>query len=120
MRLYNTIRKLIILTREGLMKKIIVLLIICMLAVTPAFAFLYDIEILTVEQIEKLKDEELIEVFTEAKIEEQASSEFHNGAGFSSAKDYQKRKNLLRFIIRLRKEMSKRDVEADPIDEWLK
>jgi len=101
------------------MKKIIMILASVFLAANIAFAFLYDLEILDIKQIAELSDESLLARFMEAKIEEKASGEFHRGAGFSSAKDYNKRKDLLRYVIFLRREMSKRKLEADPIDEWL-
>ena len=67
-----------------------------------------------------MTDEELTATLIEAKVEEKASQEFHQGAGFSSAKEYYKRKDLLRFIIYLRQEMKTREMEADPLDSWLK
>ena len=100
-------------------KMLFALLMVCLMAVT-ANAFLYEIEMLAAKELKKLTNEELIEVHTEAKIEEKASSEFHKAAGFSSAKDYKKRKKLLRYIIDLRREMSIRGIEPEPIDEWLK
>ena len=85
-----------------------------------ADAFLYEIQILSIEQIKELSDEEMIDAYTEAKIEEKASSEFHVGAGFSSAKDYTKYKDLLRYIIYLRREMNLRGLEIEPIEQWLR
>lgn len=101
------------------MKKLLIAIIVVLMAATSSSAFLYEIEILTQEQIKKLSDTELVEVYTEAKIEEYASSEFHQGAGFSSGKEYEKRKDLLRYIIFLRREMALRELESDPIQEWL-
>jgi len=103
------------------MKRIIAFgLCLLFLSTVTAQAFLYEIPILSKEEIKKLSKEDLSEAYIEAKIEEKASQEFHIGAGFSSAKDYTKRKNLLRYIINLRKEMSERQVQVDPINDWLK
>ncbi len=102
------------------MKKIITVLFVFLLVASQAFAFLYTIKILTKEELKELKKEDLAEVYLEAKIEEKASGEFHIGAGFSSSKDYGKRKDLLRFIVNLRREMAVRDIEPEPIEEWLK
>ena len=75
---------------------------------------------LTAEEILALQDLQLMDAYREAKIEEKASSEFHVSAGFSSAKEYNQRKELLRYIIFLRKEMKKRDLEPEPLEDWLK
>ena len=99
---------------------LIVTLILAVLVIKPARAFLYEIEMLSPEQISVLTDQKLIESYTEAKIEEKTSAEFVLAAGFSSAKDYEKRKSLLRYIIYLHREMNKRNIEPDPIEEWLK
>ena len=103
------------------MKKILLSAIVGLLVLSfPAWAFLYEIKILTGQEIEALSNQELSDIYTEAKIEEKTSAEFHVSAGFSSAKEYNKRKDLLRFIIHLRREMQKRNVEIEPIDEWMK
>lgn len=103
------------------MRKIfIILALLTAVSAGPAGAFLYEIEILSTEQIAALADQKLVEAYTEAKIEEKTSAEFVQAAGFSSAKDYDKRKDLLRYIINLRREMSKRNIEPDPIEDWLK
>ncbi|MGE0268031.1 MAG: hypothetical protein AB7S78_06215 [Candidatus Omnitrophota bacterium] len=102
------------------MKKLIVLLSAFLLFASSAQAFLYSIKILTKAEIKQLTDEDLASIYLEAKIEEKASAEFHEGAGFSNAKEYDKRKELLRFIVYLRQEMSARGIEPDPVDLWLK
>jgi len=101
------------------MKRLFVILSIALLCATASEAFLYEITLLTQEQIKELTNEELFDVYVEAKIEELASHEFHQGAGFSNAKEYNKRKDLLRYIIDLRREMSERELEVFPIEEWL-
>ncbi len=103
------------------MKKIFILFMFLMaLAASPAMAFLYEIDILSPDQVTQLSDQKLAEAYTEAKIEEKTSAEFVQAAGFSSAKDYDKRKDLLRYIIYLRREMAKRNIVPDPIEDWLK
>jgi len=101
------------------MKRFLLAFIIIFICVSPGFAFLYQLELLTSEEIKELTDVQLWEVYVEAKVEEKASGEFHRGAGFSNAKEYEKRKELLRYIIYLRKEFNERDIEVDPIEEWL-
>lgn len=102
------------------MKKMVLMLLMVALLSSTACAFLYEIKMFSAEEIKNLNNAQLIDVYTEAKIEERASSEFHISAGFSSAKEYEKRKELMRFIVNLRKEMSKREIVPDPIEDWLK
>lgn len=102
------------------MKKLAFLLAFVLLLTSNAQAFLYSVKLLTKAEIKQLSDDELVSTYTEAKIEEKASAEFHEGAGFSNAKEYEKRKDLLRFIVYLRQEMKARGIEPDPVDEWLK
>jgi len=102
------------------MKRIILLLLAVLLISNPALAFLYDdVKFLSVEEIKKLSDEDLIQTYIDAKIETNASKTFHANAGFNSAKDYKKYKELLVLIIRLRQELELRGKEAPPVDEWL-
>ena len=92
-----------------------------LLVVQPVFAFLYEIPVLSREEIQKLSTEDLTEKYIEAKIEERASHEFHIGAGYNSAKEYKNRKKLLRFIFELRRELARREAaDANALDEFLK
>jgi len=103
------------------MKKTLSILLALMLTSSSVLAFVYEIPIRTSEEIHKLSDSELSDAYIEAKIEEKASGEFHAGAGFSSAKDYGKRKSLLRYIFDLRREMAKRErINSDELDSYLK
>ncbi|MBZ0166205.1 MAG: hypothetical protein K8I00_05305 [Candidatus Omnitrophica bacterium] len=102
------------------MKRLAVVVLILLCWTSPGEAFLYNLKFLSEVEISALADEELVSTFLEAKIEEKASSEFHRGAGFSNAKEYEKRKQLLRFIIYLNREMNKRGITPDPVDSWLK
>ena len=103
------------------MKKMIVLLLLVLSLTTQAFAFLYELPVLSGEEISKLTNEDLMEKYIEAKIEAKASEEFHRAAGFNSGKEYGNRKKLLRYIFDLRREMSKREgVEAGTLDSLLK
>lgn len=90
-------------------------------AASPAVAFLYEITVLTKEEIQKLSDKDLEEVYIEARIEERTSQEFHTGAGYNSAKDYNKRKQLLRYIFELRREIGNREQLKDlDLDEYFR
>ena len=103
------------------MKKIIIFLCMILSLTTQAGAFLYELPILSKDEIAKLTDEDLMEKYIDAKIEAKASEEFHRAAGFNSVKEYENRKKLLRYIFDLRREMSKReDVEAGKLDALLK
>jgi hypothetical protein len=103
------------------MRKIFVFILLFMFLAMPSYAFLYEITILSSEEIAKLSNDDLKEVYIEARIEKKASGEFHAGAGFSSKKPYEKRKDLLRYIFDLKQEMGKREeVETEKIDEYLK
>ena len=90
-----------------------------MFMVVPANAFLYEVGILTTEEIEDLKDDKLLEVYTEAMIERKASETFHGRAGFAP-KEYAAYKQLLGLISRIRQEMSTRELDVPPIDEWIR
>ena len=87
-----------------------------------AGSFLYnDIKILAKEDIQKLSDDVLMETYIEARIEEEASAEFHRSAGFSSEKEYDQRKKLLRYIFDLRREMSARkSIDTESVDKDMK
>ncbi|MCA9401712.1 MAG: hypothetical protein KC713_08800 [Candidatus Omnitrophica bacterium] len=104
------------------MKKLALLLCFMFLLSTSAHAFLYeDIKILTQEEVKKLSDKDLENAYLEARIEEKASSEFHRGAGFSNVKEYRKRKELLRYIYYLKKELSEREkLDLEEIDTNLR
>ncbi len=101
------------------MKKLIcTLLLSCWLA-SSASAFLYEVNILSKEEIHALKDDQLIDLFISAKIEVEASKSFHGKAGFNP-KEYEKFKALLGLIVRLHQEMKTRELEVPPMDEWLR
>jgi len=103
------------------MKKVIIFLTLILSLTTQALAFLYELPVMTKEEIQKLSDEDLVEKYIEAKIEAKASQEFHQAAGFNSGKEYGNRKKLLRYLFDLRREMSRREeVEAGSLDELLK
>ncbi len=67
-----------------------------------------------------MNDKALTDAYIEAKIEEKASREFVEAAGFNSAKDYGNRKKLLRYIFDLRREIGTRaSINIDDIDKYL-
>lgn len=102
------------------MKRMLIVLFVFLCWTTSGEAFLYNLKMLSEVEISALADEDLAGIYLEAKIEQKASAEFHKGAGFSNAKEYEKRKELLRFIIYLNREMNKRGITPDPIDTWLR
>lgn len=103
------------------MKKIIMFVLAVLLLTNPVFAFLYEIKMLNREEIHQLSDAQLEEAYISARIEAKASEEFHQGAGFSSSKDYDSRKALMRYIFELRREISKREgMKMDELDQNLK
>jgi len=84
-----------------------------------ANAFLYDINMLSKEEIKSATDAQLIESYIDAKIEVDASRTFHGKAGFTP-KEYNQHKELLNYIVKLRLEMQLRELEVPPIEEWLR
>ena len=86
---------------------------------TQAFAFLYEVKILTKAELQKLTNDQLMESFKGAVIERKASESFHGKAGFTP-KEYDSFKTLLGFIIDLREEMVRRELEPPPIEDWLR
>lgn len=101
------------------MKKIILLTLLVVLTCSYCFAFPYEIELLTSEETSALSDEALVDIYIEAKIEVNASKIFFGRSGFTP-KDYKKYKELLGYIVRVRQEMHDRDIDAPPVDEWLR
>ena len=83
------------------------------------FAFIYQVKILTKEEVKILKDSQLQEVYVDVMIEKKASETFHQRAGFAP-KEYEQFKELLGMVIRLRQEMLERKMEVPPVDEWIK
>lgn len=102
------------------MKRLAAVLLLLLCWVSVGEAFLYNLKMLSETEISALTDEDLSSAFVEAKIEQKASAEFHAGAGFSNVKEYEKRKELLRYIIYLHRELDKRGITPDPIDSWLR
>jgi len=94
-------------------------LAIVLLGSTPAFAFLYDFPILTKEEIKQLDEAGLLNAYIDAKIELDASRTFHGKAGFTP-KEYNRHKELLNLVIKLRLEMQLREMEVPPIEEWIR
>ena len=102
------------------MKKMLFTLFLVFGLVASANAFLYNIKILSQSEVAALSDSALIDAYIEARVEEKASSEFVQAAGFSSAKDYEQRKRLLRYIFELKREMGKREsINAEELDSYM-
>jgi hypothetical protein len=102
------------------MKRAFIFLFVMLLFCSPAFALLNELKTISVEEIKKLSDEDLIKYYVDAKIETNASKVFHSNAGFNNLKEYDQFKALLAYIVRLRQEIELRKLEAPPVDEWLK
>jgi len=102
------------------MRKTTAILCIFLMFAVPALAFLSDLKILNVEEIKKLPNEDLLNVYIDAKVEASANRTFHISAGFGTPKAYEQYKELLTYIIHLRQEMEKRKLDVPPIEEWLK
>lgn len=85
---------------------------VCMVfvMVTTSHAFLYDVKVLTKDEIAKLSDEALIDKYIDVLVEMEASKTFHQNSGFSM-EGYQLFKNLIRFKIWLSLEVDKRGLE---------
>ena len=101
------------------MRRVFIILGLLLAFQTVSWAFLYEVKILNKEEIQALSDIELVNALIETKIEIDASRTFHGKAGFSP-KEYAKYKELLGYIIKLRLEMQLRELEAPPIDDWLR
>jgi hypothetical protein len=100
------------------MKKIFLVLFALLVMVQPVSAFMYEVKVLKKEEITQLTNEALAEMYTDVLIEVEASKVFHARAGFTP-KEYGKYKDLLRFIVNIREEMLKRELEPPPVSEWL-
>ena len=93
--------------------------IILLAAQTAGASFLYEVKILTKQELKKLSNDDLIELYTSTLIEREASETFHGKAGFTP-KEYAQFKELLGLIVRIRQEMLSRKMETPPVDEWLR
>lgn len=101
------------------MKKYLALVMAAVISAVCVFPCAGDeIKILANPEIEKLTNEQLVNTYIDAKIEAEAYKAF--GRTGYSHKEYSEYRELLAFIVRLRQEMEKRQVDAPPVDEWLK
>ena len=101
------------------MKKIILFLAFLTIFTVQSFAFLYEVKILDKAEIQKLTNDQLVDLFQSAVIERKASETFHGKSGFTP-KEYESYKQLLGLVIRIRQEMVTRDLTPPPLEEWLK
>ena len=101
------------------MKKLMMALVLIAFCAGSAFAFLYEVKILSKDDVKKLTNDEIVTIYTDAVIEREASKTFHGKAGFTP-KEYESYKELLGFIVRLREEMASRELDPPPITDWLK
>jgi hypothetical protein len=101
------------------MKKYMILSLMLLFVCSNSFAFLYEVKVLTREEIKKISNDQILDFFKNAVIERKASETFHGKAGFTP-KEYESYKALLGFIIDLREEMKTRELEPSPIEDWLR
>ncbi|MBF0533075.1 MAG: hypothetical protein HQL23_08290 [Candidatus Omnitrophica bacterium] len=101
------------------MKKMLMGFLCFLLFTVPAYAFLYEVQALSKEELKKLSNEQLTDVYTDAVIERRATEVFFTRAGLTP-KEYAQFKDLLKFIVRLRQEMVERKIDVPPIEDWVK
>ena len=101
------------------MKRLLLVISFLLIFTANALAFLYEVKVLTKEELKKLNNDELVELYTSALIEREASETFHGKAGFTP-KEYSAFKDLLGLIVKIREEMLAREMEPPPVDDWLR
>ena len=82
--------------------------------VSHAGLFLYEVEVLDKSAIRQLPDSELLDRYIDALIEIEASSTFHNSAGFNP-KDYRSYKRILHYRADLIQEILRRELELPQV-----
>jgi len=92
------------------MNKILSFLILVLFLGTNAFALPIEITILSKEEIAKLSDQQLIDVYIDALVEMETAKTFYSKSGFQP-KEINKFKELVRYRIWLILELHKRKVE---------
>jgi len=95
---------------------LILLLSFLLLPVQNSFAFLFDVEILDQESLEKLSDEELIELYIDVIVELEAVKAFYETSGITP-KEINKYKKLIRFRITVLFEIDKRELKIPRTSE---
>ena len=76
---------------------------------SAAQAFLYEVTILDAQTVAALTDQKLLDTYVEVLIELEAGTTFSRTAGFNKA-EYEKFKNLIRYRVRLHKEIKRRSL----------
>jgi len=76
--------------------------------------FLYEVKVLDKSAIRQLPDAELLDQYIDALVEIEASSTFHNAAGFNP-KDYRNFKKILRYRADLTQEILRRELELPQV-----
>lgn len=94
--------------------KILGLGLICCLLAVSAQAFVYEVNILTKDEISKLSDAKLAEAYIDVLVEFEASKTFYQRAGFTP-KEYNKHKNLVRYRVYLYLELQKRKLSIPDV-----
>lgn len=98
------------------MKKITALLLVLLIFAAPAAAFMYEITVLSGDQIAALSDDALLNTYIDVLVEFEAAKTFHQTSGFTP-KDYAKHKGLLRYKIDLMSEIKKRKLEVPRVED---
>ena len=98
-------------------KRLFLIMAVMVLAAHVSFGAGEEVKILATPEIEKLTNDQLLNTYIDAKIESEAYKAF--GRTGYSHKEYSQYRELLAFIVRLRQEMEKRQVDAPPVEEWL-
>ena len=91
-------------------KKIATIFLILLLAAQTSFAFLFEVTVLTKDQIASLSNEALLSTYIDVVAEQEAVQSFHQTSGFNP-REYREYKNLVKFRINLIDEINKRDLE---------
>ena len=92
-----------------------VLIILLLAAITPAHAFLFQVQVLDQKEISNLSEKALMDTYLEVLIEERAVTIFYTNSGFTP-KEYNQFKELLRYRVYLMMEIQKRKLEVPKID----
>ncbi|OGX07369.1 MAG: hypothetical protein A2Z88_03790 [Omnitrophica WOR_2 bacterium GWA2_47_8] len=100
-------------------RKSIILAVFLFCLVSAAHAFLFEVPILTNDEIVKLSDEKLRDTYIDVIVEVEALKSFYAKGGLVP-KEYKQFKDILKYRIYLFEEMKKRKLEvpgSEPVPE---
>ena len=78
-----------------------------------------DVKILSKDEVSKLSNDDLNNVYIETAIEIEASRTFYGKSGFTP-KEYTHFKDMLRYLVGLRMELQKREMKLPPVEDLTK